>query len=121
MTRLITVGLLILHLVACKKNQLGGSSVISGRVSHHSKPIPNAMVYVKLGAKEFPGTDSSRYDAKIKANSDGFYRIECYRGDYYLYATGIDLQSQPLYVRGGTSVTLRKNESAEIEIAVTEI
>lgn len=113
--------LLFITLLACRKNQLGGKSVIEGRVAHHGKAIANAMVYVKLNAKEFPGADSSKYEGKFRANPDGYFRITCYQGDYYLYATGIDLQAQPLYVHGGIPVHIRKNETVESDIAVSEI
>ena len=109
-----------LLLIACTKNELGGNATISGRVMHHTRAIPHAQVYVMLGAREFPGTDSSKYDANIKADADGRFEIKAYKGDYYLYATGVDPQSPPLYVNGGAPVTLRNKEVVTVTLAVTE-
>jgi hypothetical protein len=105
---------------SCKKNQLGGKSKVSGKVTHHERIVPNATVYIKFNATEFPGADSSRYDAKVMADSHGEYSFRCYKGDYYLFGTGIDLQSSPLYVHGGVPVHVRNNEEVENDIAVSE-
>ena len=34
---------------SCHKEGIGGKSSVSGGVFHHSKPIPNAIVYIKYG------------------------------------------------------------------------
>ena len=104
----------------CKKNQAGGDSEISGVVAHHSQTIPNATVYIKYNAKEFPGKDSSVYDTSVKCDAEGFYTFKCYKGDYYLYATGLDKSSPPDYVKGGAPVSIRKNEKVRADLAVTE-
>ena len=104
---------------SCKKNQLNGKSVIQGSVKHHSKVIPNAKVYIKFKAKEFPGRDFSVYDAMVTADSLGVYSIKCYKGDYYLFGTGYDSQISE-NVFGGTPVHIRNNETVDIDIAVTE-
>jgi hypothetical protein len=117
---LAVITCLAFALTGCKKNQLGGKSVINGKVFHHTRMIPNATVYIKFNAREFPGTDSSLYDAEVKANANGEFSIACYKGEYYLYATGIDPQIQPLYVRGGVPVSIRQRETVEADVAVTE-
>ena len=121
MKPILLAGVALLPFAACKKNQLNGDSLITGTVAHHSKPIPNATVYVKFGAKEFPGRDSSVYDAHVKADAMGVYSVTCYRGNYYLFATGVDMQAQPLYVNGGVPVRVRSNEDVKAEVAVTEV
>ena len=106
---------------SCKKNELGGKSTIKGAVKHHAKVIANATVFIKFNAKEFPGTDTTLYDAKVKADADGNYIIKCYKGDYYLFGLGSDYALPPPYkVTGGLSVHIRNKESIDIEIAVTE-
>src|SRR5688572_9930555 len=80
----------IFSFVSCKKNQLGGKSTVFGKVAHHSKSIANATVFIKFNAKEFPGRDTTVYDAKVKADANGNYSFKCYRGEYYLYGFGID-------------------------------
>src|SRR5687767_1965163 len=105
---------------ACKKNQPGGKSTITGKVMHHERMIPDATVYIKFNAKEFPGSDSSKYDANVKADGQGVYSFKCYKGDYYLFGTGIDMQSPPLYVHGGVPVHVRNRETVESNVAVSE-
>lgn len=110
-----------LLIYACKKNQLGGKSIIQGKVLHHSKPIANASVFIKFKAKEFPGKDTAQYDAKVRSDSLGNYSLKCYKGDYYLYSYGHDYTILPPYiVVGGTPVHIRNNETVDIDVAVTE-
>lgn len=95
--------------------------MIEGKVIHHTKRISNASIFIKFKAKEFPGTDTSLYDAKIRADKDGNFKINCYKGDYYLYGFGYDFAIDPPYiVVGGTPVHIRQNENLEIDVAVTE-
>jgi hypothetical protein len=117
---LLSASAFLVMLFACKKNQLGGSSTVFGVVAHHEKPIPNAVVYVKFNAKEFPGSDSTKYDAIVAADANGSYSFKCYRGNYYLYATGVDNSGTPEYVSGGVPVRVRSNETFEADVAVTE-
>jgi hypothetical protein len=98
---------------------LGGSSTIKGVVAHHGKEIPNARVFVKFNAKEFPGSDTTKYDAKVKADANGNYIIKCYKGNYYLYGFGFD-KGVPGSVSGGIPVNVRINEVIETVVAVTE-
>lgn len=113
-------GLFILILsYSCKKNQLGGKATIEGNVMHHAKLIPNAIVYIKFGAKEFPGADVSAYDDKVAADGNGHYSITCYKGDYYLYGVGYDDQLKD-DVYGGVPVHIRNNEKVQVDVAVTE-
>lgn len=106
---------------SCKKNELNGSSTIKGKVVHHSKAIGGARVFIKFNATEFPGSDTSNYDAKVLADANGLFNISCYKGNYYLFAYGQDLAIAPPYVVvGGVPVKIRKNETVELQVAVTE-
>jgi hypothetical protein len=123
MTRIVylCLGLGCLALFSCKKNQLGGKSVISGKVIHHAKAIPHAMVFIKFNAREFPGTDTTLYDEKVRADAAGKYTISCYKGDYYLYGFGYDYAIAPPYeVVGGVPVHIRNKEHLDVDVAVTE-
>lgn len=111
---------MLLFLFACKKNQLGGKSTIKGTVLHHSKPIPNATVYIKFKAKDFPGSDTTKYDDHVKADVNGNYEIKCYKGDYYLYGYGYDYSVSPPRVVGGVPVHIRNKETVTVDVAVTE-
>ncbi len=113
--------LLSLFFVSCKKNELGGNAEIKGQVKHHAKIIPNAAIYIKFNAKEFPGTDVSVYDKAINADANGNYSIKCYKGEYYLYAVGIDEDvPPPSLVKGGVPISIRNKELVEAELAITE-
>ncbi len=106
---------------SCTKNKLGGNSFIKGRVKHHEKIITKASVFIKFNAKEFPGADTTKYDAKVRVDAVGNYLIKCYKGDYFLYAFGFDYGiDPPYYVKGGLSAHLRNNETTELDLGVTE-
>lgn len=109
-------------LMACKKNELGGKSTIKGKVAHHSKAIANATIYIKYDTQEFPGTDVSKYDAKVFADISGQYEIpKIHKGEYYLYAVGEDFAIPPPYqVVGGLPVKVRRNETMAVDLPVTE-
>ncbi len=111
--------LLLTLCFGCKKNQLGGKSTIKGSVMHHSQIIPNATVFIKFKAKDFPGTDTGSYDDKVVADAEGHYEIKCYKGDYYLYGVGYDISIQEV-VSGGLAVHIRNNETVSVDVAVTE-
>lgn len=116
---LIVVGISVFA-VACKKEGTGGKSSVSGAVKHHATTVPNAIVYIKYGATEFPGTDVSKYDASTVATASAHYEFkELQKGDYYLYATGYDSTIQH-QVAGGVGVVLKKNEAKTSDVPVTE-
>ena len=105
---------------SCKKNGIGGSGSLSGLVKHHAKPIPNAVVYIKYGASEFPGADVSLYDDHSTSNGDAHYEINNLRkGDYYLYGVGFDYSINQK-VTGGIGVSLGNKESKSVDVPVTE-
>lgn len=110
-----------LLLLSCEKNQLGGNSEIKGTVMHHSKTIAYASVFIKFNATEFPGTDTLKYDSKVKADENGQFSFKLFKGNYFLYGYGYDYAiPAPYTVKGGTSVKLRSNETTNITLAVTE-
>ncbi len=119
---LIVVISLSLFFFGCKKNELGGKCVIEGKVTHHSKAIAEATVYVKMGATEFPGDDISKYDFEVTADASGNFKVESlYRGEYYLYSVGKDFTvPAPWLVKGGVPVQLRYNERKTVDLPVTE-
>lgn len=112
---------LIVSFSACKKNQLGGKSSVKGVVNHHGKPIADAYVYIKFNTTEFPGDDYTKYDTYVKTDVNGNYSISFYKGSYYLYASGYDLDiPSPFIVKGGLSITLKNKENITKDIAVSE-
>ena len=76
-----------LSFFGCKKNQLGGKSDIKGKVMHHDLAIPNARVYIKYNATEFPGADVSVYDDKVTADANAHYEFKGLRITPNVYTT----------------------------------
>jgi hypothetical protein len=112
---------ILTFVVACKKNQLGGKATLKGVVAHHGKVIPNAVVYIKYNTTEFPGDDGSTYNTSVDADAQGNYNIDFYKGSYYVYAVGLDMDiPYPYKVSGGLSISIRNNEHLTKDIAVTE-
>ena len=112
---------LLVCITACKKNQLGGKSTITGVVAHHGTPISNAVVYIKFNTSEFPGANTDVYDTSVSADSNGNYSINFYKGSYYIYAVGLDMDlPAPYTVSGGFSLSIKNKEYLTRDIAVTE-
>ena len=124
MKKYIVYNLLLIGLsfFSCKKNQLGDKATIKGTVKHHAKAIANATVYIKFNAKEFPGTDVNVYDSKVIADSEGNYSFKCYKGEYYLYGVGIDLDEPPpsIVIGGVPAKNIRNYETKTIDVPVFE-
>lgn len=113
--------LLLSITVSCKKNQVGGKATLKGVVEHHGVPIPNAVVYIKYNTTEFPGEDGTTYNTSVAADDQGNYSINFYKGSYYIYAVGLDMNiPYPYTVSGGMSFSIRNNENLTKNIAVTE-
>lgn len=109
-----------LTVVACKKEGPGGKSSVSGLVKHHTTPIPNAIVYIKYGAIEFPGADVNQYDASVPADGNSHYEFSgLEKGNYYLYGVGYDSIVMQTVV-GGVGVRLKKNQALSTDVPVTE-
>ena len=113
--------ILVIAFTGCKKNQLDGNLTIKGKAVHHSIKIPYCTIFVKFNATEFPGADTTKYDAKFKADAGGNYLIKCYPGSYFLYGVGLDfVDNKEVIVRGGVPVKMRRNETRNIDVPVFE-
>lgn len=118
--------LTLLALFSCKKNGIGGESEISVTVKHHVDLIPGATVYIKYGAKEFPGEDLSKYDDSKVTGTSGQGTAHTHfsgllKGNYYLYAVGYD-SSVAKAVKGGIPVKLKSShEHVDIDVPVSDI
>lgn len=113
-----------LSFIGCKKNQLGGKSNIKGKVMHHETPIPNARVYIKFNATEFPGEDVSVYNTFVDADHNGNFLIpNIYHGKYYFYAVGVDpaIGTTNNIVKGGVALKVKMlKEITGFEVPVVE-
>lgn len=121
LTKFFLFASLIILSGSCKKNQTGGKATLKGTVKHHEKAIADAYVYIKYNTSDFPGDDPKLYDNYVQADANGNYSITFYKGTYYIYAKGYDLEvPAPYEVKGGLSVTLTKKDNLVRDIAVTE-
>lgn len=112
--------ILFFSLSSCKKEGPGGKSSVSGNIKHHQELIPNAIVYIKYGATEFPGGDISLYDDKVTSDTNAHFEFKnLEKGDYYLYGAGYDFTGS-YNVVGGVGITLKRNKSSEVDVPVTE-
>lgn len=111
----------IFTITSCKKEGTGGSAIITGYSRHHAKAIPNAMVYIKYGVMESPGTDPANYDANTTSDGSGKYEFkELNKGNYYLYGIGYDSAISNI-VTGGIPVTIKKKgETVQSDVPITE-
>jgi hypothetical protein len=122
MSKFYSILLLVLFVAACKKNELGGNAVIEGTIKHHNKVITKASAFIKFNAKEFPGSDTNLYDAKVRVDDKGYFKFNVYKGSYYIYAFGYDYAiPSPYHVVGGVPVkNIRAKETIIITVPVTE-
>ena len=107
--------------LSCHKEGPGGKATIKGTVKHHSISIPNALVYIKYGATESPGSNVTYYDASANADANANYEFNDLRkGNYYLFAVGFD-SSIVKTVTGGVPTEIKsKTETVEMNVPVTE-
>jgi hypothetical protein len=117
--QVVLLGALVVGLSACKKNQLGGKSEVSGTVAHHDTPIPHSRVFIKYNATEFPGKDTSLYDAQVHADAAGKFSFNVYKGSYYLFGYGYDNNIQEI-VYGGIPLEVKRKENKNVSLPVTE-
>ena len=121
----ITIFGLIVFVSSCNKGGTGGANEIAAFPKHHGKPIPGAVVYIKYGAKDFPGEDVSKYDASDVADAthgaaNHAHFEELKRGYYYLYSVGYD-SSIAQIVKGGISVQIKSRDGeTDVDVPVTE-
>ena len=108
-------------IASCKKEGTGGKATITGLAKHHAKPIPNAVVYIKYGVKESPGTNPANYDASVTSDGNAKYEFkELNKGDYYLFGIGYDSAISNT-VTGGVPVSVKKKtETVQADVSVTE-
>lgn len=118
----LIVTTLIIILSGCAKNAgTGGNNIITATAKHHGKIIPNATIYIKYNAKEFPGESTSVYDDYKTAGADGKVKFEgLKRGDYYFYGIGFDSAINQAVVGGIPVQLLQKAGEKLIDIPVTE-
>lgn len=121
---LVLVGISVL--ISCEKGEgPGGKVEMAIFVKHHAELIPGAVVYIKYGAKEQPGTDPSDYDDSAVCGTDGHHKGHTHfenlqKGDYYIYSVGYDSTINEV-VRGGIPFEIKvKTGEVTVDVPVTE-
>jgi hypothetical protein len=121
MRKIIALVIVVLLFVTCKKNDLGGDCVIEGTVKHHTKNIKGASVFIKFKAIDQPDGDTTVYDAKVRADDNGYFKFNVYKGKYFIYGFGYDYGiPAPYTVVGGQAVKVRAKETASITLYITD-
>ncbi len=122
--KLLILMVSLLWIVACRKAGKGGDASIEGKVLHHEALIPNARVFIKYDAAEFPGIDTLKYDDVAKADNLGNYTFSgLKRGKYFLYGVGKDgvANGNPFDVFGGSRIDINNKSGVnQFNVAVTE-
>ena len=121
MNKIIFLLLATTLVFSCRKEGPGGKASIQGLVKHHSKLIPGAVIYIKYGAKESPGSNITYYDASVNADANAHYVFpDMKRGEYYLFGIGFD-SSLVAIVTGGIPVQIKsKTETVNADVPVIE-
>jgi hypothetical protein len=119
------IALAVFVTVSCKKEGPGGGNTIAAFPKHHGISINSGTMYIKYGAKESPGSDLSKYDAKAEVDvhpgeAAHAHFKELRKGDYYLFFAGFDSTINET-VFGGIPIKLKKKSGeTEIDVPVTE-
>ena len=105
---------------ACKKGGTGGNTNIVTIVSHHGKAIKNARVFIKYGAYNFPGIDTTIYNSKQLSGADGYTNFKNLKpGYYFCYAIGYDSTSAT-QVSGNAGLKIKqKDKGSELELRIS--
>ncbi|GEM_PF-726922 len=94
---------------------------IHGMVMHHSRAIPMADVYYKMGEKDFPGSSPDDYDAHVQADSTGAFHLDDLpTGNYYFYGTGWDAAINDSVFGGIPTHILGDSATTHVHVPVTE-
>jgi hypothetical protein len=124
LSSVLAIGVCFLLFISCKKNGTGGKADISATVIHHDHIIPFATIYIKYGAKDFPGTNLANYNDHVTTDKNGHADLSHLRyGDYYLYGVGYDSTIMSP-IGGGDHITIKWNQRKKtlaFTVPVTEI
>ena len=121
MKKILSLLMIAVVLFSCSKEGPGGKAAINGSVKHHSTLVPGATVYIKYGAKAFPGTNITYYDANVTSDANAHFEFADLKpGDYYLFSVGFD-STIAQTVNGGIPVEIKsKTETVAADVPVTE-
>src|SRR5215217_754057 len=104
----------IISMFSCKQpDKTCTLAAISGDVKHHSVKIPYGRVFLKKGAIDAPGSDSTLYDIRMQSDAAAHYTISNLEaGNYYAFGYGYDTSLNGP-VKGGFSFNIPCEEAAK--------
>lgn len=118
---------------SCKKESTslkggtGGNVTIIAKTMHHTKRIKGSSVFVKYAENEFPGEDTTLYDARYKESvtEDSVVITGLTSGTYYFYGLGVDSAiagfQNGYNVKGGLPYTTNLDSgTVTITVPITE-
>ncbi len=105
----------------------GGNVTIIAKTLHHTKRIKGCSVFVKYAANEFPGEDTTLYDARYREGiaEDSVVISGLTAGTYYFFGLGIDSAiagfQDGYNVKGGIPYTTNlESGTVTITVPITE-
>ena len=113
-SKILSLLILCVFFVSCKKNASGGKATISGVVAYNGNPVTPCTVYIKYGATTSPGINPTDYDSQVNVDATGAFTFaSLYPGDYYLFAVGnYTVPGQGYeHVNGGTHANIPHTKS----------
>lgn len=122
----IILGIVItstLLFTACKKNGIGGESMVAAMPAHHGKMIKGCTVFVKFKTTEKPTDPTTDFDLKVIGDplEDHVHVEGLLPGKYFLYAVGVDssLITPNNIVKGGVPLTIKYSQrKSEIDLNI---
>lgn len=129
---LFAISLLVpVFFMGCKKSNdctagSGGNLILVAKTMHHTKAIPGCTLYIKYCTQELPGNgNATAFDKSFKIANDSVEIAisNLQKGDYYLYAVGIDSTLDPTknIVKGGIPFSTDQNNGIiNLIVPVTE-
>ncbi len=119
---LFTISVLATLLFSCTRPGTGGENTLVVFPKHHGQPIKGATVYLRFGAKDFPGSAPTDYDMTTvgEANEEHVHVEGLRKGDYYVFAIGYDSTISAVVTGGQHVKILSKSGEHDLDVAVTE-
>lgn len=119
MRSILPILLIVIMLASCEKAGTGGKAQLNVHVMRKSTEtaVPEATVYIKYNANEFPGDSPGNYDASVTTDKAGYVEFNgLRRGNYYLYATSLDTATG-IETSGGIYFDI-ENKTGERDIVI---
>lgn len=109
-------------LFSCSRPGTGGDNILVVFPKHHGQSIKGATVYLRFGAKDFPGSAPTDYDMTVvgEANEEHVHVENLRKGEYYIYSIGYDSTISAVVTGGQAFKITSKSGEHDVDVAVTE-